>query len=65
MTRRLSHADDRVRIHLWPGRTGWQWSDGPRGGRSAPHATAGRAVDAALTAIGPRNGAVIILEAQP
>lgn len=63
MSRRFSRADERPRIHVWPQRSGFAWSIGPRGVQHAT-ASAGAAVDAALMELAgqAKSGAVVIVE---
>lgn len=55
--------DARPRIHLWRSRGGWSHSTGPAWPRSPAYATAGRALDAALTdELDGRFGIVVLVE---
>lgn len=60
MTRRLSHADARPRIHLLQSREGWRWGTHPAAVNSPPYATAGRALDAAASYLSQDQAVVIM-----
>lgn len=59
----LGHADDRPRVHIWPGADGHRISFGPVATRSRQAwPTPGAALDAAFMHLGAQVPAVAIVE---
>lgn len=64
MKRRLTNADSRPRVHIWPHVRGAAWSIGPTGLQTLVESSPGAALDNAIanTRIDPAQGIVVIIE---